>query len=65
MDDHRHYIQAMSKEQTDKNETPLVPVNDDPQYRGVFIVPAYREYRQLLRRVEKHTNGEGKRPALK
>jgi len=64
MDDHGHFIQAMSKEQTDKHERPLVPV-DDPQYRGVFIVPAYREYRLLLRRVEKNTNGEGKRPALK
>jgi hypothetical protein len=64
MDDHGHYIRFMSKEQTEKQETTLVPVND-PQYRGVFIVPAYREYRQLLRRVERNTNGEGKRPAFK
>ena len=65
MDDHRRYVQLMSKKETDQRETPLEPVNDDPQYRGVFIVPAYREYRLLLRRVEKNSNGDGKRRALK
>ena len=64
MEDHRQYVQAMGKEQTDKNARTLEPVNDDPRFRGVFIVPAYREYRLLVLRVDKETNGT-KRPAGK